>query len=56
MTATMGAAKAGVTLVTFAEKEDESSFSNVLKESGAKGLLISPQTLVNENDARLSIV
>jgi hypothetical protein len=40
----MGASKAGVTVVTFNEKDSSDSFSNALRESGAKGLVFSPKT------------
>ena len=44
----MGAAKAGVTLVTFAEKNSQDALHSVLKESGARGLIYSSSTAVND--------
>ena len=44
----MGAAKAGVTVVTFDEKDSEDALHETLKESGARGLLFSPATAVDE--------
>jgi hypothetical protein len=44
----MGAAKAGVSVVTFAEKENEGAFNDALRESGARGLLFSPNTESND--------
>ena len=44
----MGAAKAGVTVVTHSEKEDCDSLHHVLRDSGARGMLFSPNTIVNE--------
>lgn len=38
----MGAFKAGVTIVTFDEKDNQDAFHQSLKDSGAKGLLLSP--------------
>jgi len=40
----MGAIKAGVTIVTFDEKDNLDALQNALKESGAKGLMFSPST------------
>lgn len=49
----MGAAKAGVTVVTFAEKDNCDALHSVLKESGARGLVYSSSTAVNdEKDTR----
>ena len=48
----MGAAKAGVSIVTFAEKENFDALHNALKDSGARGLLLSPNTQVNEAGER----
>ena len=47
----MGAAKAGVTCVVFSEKDDSDAFHMALKDSGARGLLVSPSTAVNEDGA-----
>lgn len=48
LVAQMGAAKAGVTVVTFTEKDNQDAFHQTLKDSGARGLLFSPNTTVNE--------
>ena len=48
----MGAAKASVSVVTFAEKNDKSSLNDALKESGARGLVFSPSSLVAEGESR----
>jgi hypothetical protein len=40
----MGAAKAGVTVVTFNEKDNCDAFHQALKDSGARGLVFSPDT------------
>jgi hypothetical protein len=53
----MGAAKAGVSVVTFEEKDEADSLNEALRESGARGLLFSPSTAVNEaGDSRQSFV
>ena len=44
----MGAAKAGVSIVTFDEKDECDALHQTLKDSGAKGLYFSPGTTVNE--------
>ena len=49
LVSTMGASKAGVTVVTFSEKEDCDSLHQALKDSGARGLLFSPNTKVSED-------
>ena len=51
LAAQMGAAKAGVTCVVFSEKDDSDAFHMALKDSGARGLLFSPSTAVNEDGA-----
>lgn len=51
LVAQMGAAKAGVTLVTFDEKEDCDALHSVLKDSGARGLLYSSSAHVDANKA-----
>lgn len=48
LVSTMGASKAGVTVVTFSEKEDCDALHSALKDSGARGLLFSPNTLTSE--------
>ena len=40
----LGAAKAGVSVVTFDEKDNEEAFGQALSDSGAKGLIISTST------------
>ena len=53
----MGAAKTGVTIVTFDEKDNIDSLNQALKDSGARGLLFSPSTKVNdEGDNRESLL
>ena len=53
----MGAAKAGVTVVTFDEKNSEGALDQTLRDSGARGLFFSPTTSINENgDTRVSLV
>lgn len=52
----MGAAKAGVTLVTFDEKDSEDALHQTLKDSGARGLFFSPDTEAGEGVTRKSIV
>ena len=51
LAAQMGAAKAGVTCVVFSEKDDCDALHVALKDSGAKGLLLSPSTTVDEEGA-----
>jgi len=48
LVASMGAAKAGVTLVTFEEKDSQDAFHSVLKDSGARGVYFSPSTVATE--------
>lgn len=52
----MGAAKAGVTVVIFDEKESEDALHSALKDSGARGLVFSPETDVAEGKNRASIL
>jgi hypothetical protein len=40
----MGAFKAGVSVVTFAEKDNIDALDHALKSTKAKGLIISPDT------------
>jgi len=49
LVAQMGAAKAGVSCVVFKEKESVDALNQTLKDSGARGLFISPNTEVNED-------
>lgn len=51
LVAQMGAAKAGVTIVTFDEKESRDALHEALKDSGARGLVFSPSTQVDEEGA-----
>lgn len=44
----MGASKAGVTVVTFSEKDSVDSLHQTLKDSDAKGLVFSPTTKVDD--------
>ena len=46
----MGAFKAGVTIVTFDEKDNIESLDQVLQESRTKGILFSPQTTIDEKN------
>ena len=48
----MGAIKAGVTIVTFDEKDDVEALDHALANSGAKGLIFSPDTATGENQTR----
>lgn len=45
----MGASKAGVSVVAFHEKDNIDALDSTLKDSGAKGLLFSPSTLIGES-------
>jgi hypothetical protein len=38
----MGAIKAGVTIVTFDEKDSIDSLNDTLRDSGARGIMFSP--------------
>lgn len=44
----MGAIKAGVTIVTYQEKDEIDALNQTLKDSGAKGLMFSPQTVISQ--------
>ena len=48
----MGAAKAGVTCVTFSEKDDMDALHSALKDSGARGLYFSPSTPIDGDVTR----
>ena len=48
----MGSIKAGVSVVTFDEKENEEALSHALATSKARGLLFSPSTEVAEGATR----
>ena len=56
LVAQLGAIKAGVQVVTFAEKENEDALDHALRTTKAKGLLISPNSSVGENKTRLSFL
>lgn len=57
LVAQMGASKAGVSVVTFSEKDSVDALHETLKDSGARGLMFSPATEVNEQgDTRKSFV
>lgn len=51
LVAQMGAAKSGVSVVTFSEKDSCDAFHQTLKDSGAKGLYFSPSTSTSEKDS-----
>jgi hypothetical protein len=46
----MGAFKAGIQIVTFDEKENIDSLNHALKDSGARGMMFSPQTVISHNE------
>lgn len=48
----MGAIKAGVTIVTFDEKDNKEALDKVLRDSKARGLLFSPDTEIDEENNR----
>jgi len=50
LVAQMGAFKAGVAVVTFDEKDSVDALSQTLKDSGARGFLFSPQTVISHED------
>lgn len=56
LTAQMGAIKAGVTVVTFDEKDDVEALDSALGNSGAKGLIFTPDTATGENQTRSTFV
>lgn len=43
----MGAFKAGVTVVSFHEKDNIDAFNQALKDSGSRGLMLSPSTVIH---------
>jgi hypothetical protein len=49
LTAQMGAMKAGVTVISVSDKENIEAVHETLKNSGAKGLLFSPETQSQED-------
>lgn len=50
----MGAMKAGVTIVTFDEKENIDALGHALKDSGARGFMFSPQTQIEEGADKIT--
>jgi len=52
----MGAIKAGVTVVTFDEKDNCDALDSALANSGAKGLIFSPDSATGENETRLTFL
>ena len=46
----MGAFKAGVSIVTFSEKESIDALNQTLKDSGARGFMFSPSTVVGHDE------
>ena len=50
LVAQMGAIKAGVSIVTFDEKENADALDEALGSSQAKGLIISPSTHVDDGE------
>ena len=52
LVAQMGAAKAGVAVVTFNEKDNCDAFHSALKDSGARGLVFSPNTQASQEHTR----
>lgn len=52
----MGAFKAGVQVVTFAEKDNIDALDHALRSSKAKGLIFSPDTQTGENQTRASFL
>lgn len=56
LVAQMGAFKAGVTVVTFDEKDSIDALNHAIKDSGARGLMFSPQTVVSQDETNHSSV
>lgn len=56
LTATMGAAKAGVQIVTFAEKNEQGALHEALVSSGARGIVFSPSSAVTEEESRKALL
>lgn len=52
----MGAIKAGVSVVTFDEKESGDAFDHALATSKAKGLIFSPATEAENGATRLTFL
>lgn len=56
LVAQMGSIKAGVQIVTFAEKDSAEALDHALKSTNAKGLLFQPDHQIDEQNNRLSLV
>ena len=52
----MGAIKAGVTIVTFDEKDNADALDNALSSSKARGLIISPSTEAEDGQTRMTFL
>lgn len=52
----MGAIKAGVKVVTFAEKESQDALDHALSSTQAKGLIFAPNASVENNQTRMNFV
>ena len=52
----MGAIKAGVSIVTFDEKDSSDALEHTLATSKAKGLIFSPSTEVESGETRLTFL
>ena len=52
----MGSIKAGVSVVTFDEKDDVEAFDQALSASNARGLIFSPNTDTVEGSTRLTFL
>jgi hypothetical protein len=46
----MGALKAGVSIVTFNEKENIDALNQTLKDSGSRGFMFSPSTVISHDE------
>ncbi len=58
LAAQMGAIKAGVSIVTFDEKDSSDAFREALSDSGARGLIVSPGTHIESsaNETRADVL
>lgn len=54
LVAQMGAIKAGVSVVTFAEKDSQDALDHALKSTNAKGLIIAPDAACGDKLTRAS--
>ena len=52
----MGAIKAGVSIVTFDEKDNSDALEQTLATTRAKGLIFSPSTEVESGETRLTFL